>query len=662
MRYLLLLLLLGSIGKGYSQDDTIPPTRPADTNLLRKKLKQDLPSSKGESASQISIRDYRIIDYNRDTTYLDTTLTIQKEYRYNYLRKDNFELMPFANVGQPYNRLGVDFSGMTRYPVLGAETKHYNYLEVEDIAYYHVPTPMTELFFKTTFEQGQMLDALLTFNTSKRFNYSIAYKGFRSLGKYQYNQAESGNFRTTASYTTRNGRYWIRAHIAAQDILTQENGGLLEKELQFESEDPEFKDRSRIDVIFTNAKGKLLGKRYYLEHEYTVAGKVRDSAGRQPTSLALGHVFNYETKYYQFMQSAQNDFFGAVILSPIDDKAYLKTGYNRFYARFSNRILGTLTAMGSLYHYDYYFNSKLISDQQVIDNQLTGDEISVGAKYSKKIGGFNLEGDLAYTVVGDLTDYTLNARTGYTISNGNRLWAAVHSTSRLPNFNTLLYQSEYSNYNWQNTDLFEPEKVYCLQFGLKSAALGELTATYSTVDNYTYFSSSATPEQIADGQENAYVRPMQEQNAVNHLKVTYLKEFRLGKWALANTIMYQNVAADSEVLNVPDLVTRNSLYFSSEVFKKAMYLQTGITFKYFTTYFMNAYNPLLSEFYVQNHEELGGYPMLDFFINAKIRQTRVYLKAEHFNSSFSGNTFYAAPNYPYRDFVIRFGLVWNLFS
>jgi hypothetical protein len=71
---------------------------------------------------------------------------------------------------------------------------------------------------------------------------------------------------------------------------------------------------------------------------------------------------------------------------------------------------------------------------------------------------------------------------------------------------------------------------------------------------------------------------------------------------------------------------------------------------------------LLGEFYIQNREELGGFPMLDFFINAKVRQTRIYLKAEHFNSSFTGNTFYAAPNYPYRDFVIRFGLVWNFFS
>jgi hypothetical protein len=163
-------------------------------------------------------------------------------------------------------------------------------------------------------------------------------------------------------------------------------------------------------------------------------------------------------------------------------------------------------------------------------------------------------------------------------------------------------------------------------------------------------------------QENAFVRPFQEGSSINHLKVKYHKEFRLGKWAMDNTLMYQNVSQSSPVLNVPELVTRNSIYFSSDIFKKAMFLQTGITFTYFTGYNMDAYNPLLSGFYVQNREELGGFPMLDFFINAKVRQTRIYLKAEHFNSSFTGNTFYSAPNYPYRDFVIRFGLVWNFFS
>ncbi|MEL6303470.1 MAG: putative porin, partial [Bacteroidota bacterium] len=124
-----------------------------------------------------------------------------------------------------------------------------------------------------------------------------------------------------------------------------------------------------------------------------------------------------------------------------------------------------------------------------------------------------------------------------------------------------------------------------------------------------------------------------------------------------------NVTQDERVLNVPELVTRNTFYFSSDVFKKAMYIQTGVNFKYFTSYNMDAYHPLLGEFYIQNREEFGGFPMLDVFINAKVRQTRIYLKAEHLNSLFTTEpSFYSAPEYPYRDFVIRFGLVWNFFS
>ena len=69
----------------------------------------------------------------------------------------------------------------------------------------------------------------------------------------------------------------------------------------------------------------------------------------------------------------------------------------------------------------------------------------------------------------------------------------------------------------------------------------------------------------------------------------------------------------------------------------------------------------ISEFYVQNNKLIGNFPRIDFFVNAKIQQTRIYLKAEHINSSITGYNYYSAPNYPYRDFSIRFGLVWNFF-
>ncbi|MFT6930692.1 MAG: hypothetical protein ACJAQ7_002183 [Sediminicola sp.] len=664
MRYLVALLFICNSSLFFAQDKSSVNDSVKKMPTVTKEQKfKTFSKDKIKEEEKIGIKDYKIISYARDTTYLDTTISIEKEYKYNFLRKDDFELMPFSNIGQPYNSLGVTMKPNTLYPSIGAKAKHFNYMEVQDINYYRVPTPMTELMFKTTLEQGQLLDALLTFNMSPRLNISLAYKGFRSLGKYQFEEAESGNFRSTATYETKSGRYRLRAHIAAQDILAEENGGLSNKEVQFESGVDRFKDRSRLDVNFTNANNKVLGKRYFFDHQYDVFKKVGDTSKTKSNYLTLGHEFNYETKYYQFSQGTQDAFFGDAFVSEITDKANLKTMYNQGYVELGNRTLGILKGNVALYNYNYFFDSRLITATgEEIANQLKGEQITVGANYEKTIGGFNLNGGIDYGVSGELTGSIINAAASYQLKSGVKATFAINSSSKMPNFNYLLYQSDYVNYNWQNNQAFDKERVNGLLLGLDSKLLGSLSAAYNSIDNYTYFTSIASQEQVDAGQENAAVRPFQEGNSVGYLKVKYSKEFKLGNFALNNTLMYQQIDQTNNVLNVPQLVTRNTLYFSKDVFDRAMHLQTGVTFKYFTAYNMDAYNPLLGEFYIQNREELGGYPMLDFFINAKVKQTRIFLKAEHFNSSFSGFNFYSAPNYPYRDFVIRFGLVWNFFS
>ena len=67
---------------------------------------------------------YEIYQQEKRTVYVDTTLTIQKEYKFNFLRKDYFELLPFVNLGSAFNRLGHDFSKTSLQPQMGARSKH----------------------------------------------------------------------------------------------------------------------------------------------------------------------------------------------------------------------------------------------------------------------------------------------------------------------------------------------------------------------------------------------------------------------------------------------------------------------------------------------------------------------------------------------------------
>lgn len=593
---------------------------------------------------------YKAISYDRDTTYVDTTLSIQKEYAYNFLRTDDFELLPFANVGQTYNTLAYDFSRNNFKPLFVAQSHHFNYDKIEDISYYNVPTPLTELYFKTAFEQGQQLDAFLTVNTSEQFNFSISYKGVRSLGQYQQSLTSTGNFRFTSNYQTKNKRYKIRGHFVAQDLLNQENGGLLDTSIPlFVDNEGDFSDRARLDVNFENAENKLEGLRFYGDHEYELVSK-RDSVGYNV--LSIGNRLSYEDTFYEYRQAAPFSGFGASYEAADLKKETTLEDFNaQGYARLDNSLLGTIGAFVGYTNYNYGYNSVLIFDEERIPNRLKGSIVQFGANYKKQYKGFQLEGEGAVNIAGDFDGNYLKGAASFSFNETNRVKASASIHSAAPNFNFLLFQSDYVNYNW-NTN-FNNVKTQELKFELTSKTLLDASLTYTGIDDFTYFivqpnDSTPTPQQFNE--------------RVDYIKIKAEKEFRYKKFALMNTVLFQQAITGSEVLNVPEIVTRQSVYYQDEWFKKAAFIQTGVTFKYFTAYNMNSYDPVLAEFYVQNDQKLGGFPLVDIFFNAKIRQTRIYFKYEHVNQLFnSTNSHFSAPGYPYRDATIRFGLVWNFF-
>lgn len=607
-------------------------------------------SNKGVKNEEAKIEMYKIISTNRDTTYVDTTLSIQKEYKYNYLRKDNFDLIAFSNIGQTYNTLSYDFQNTNTLPLFGARARHFNYMEVGDVNYYMAPTPFTELMYKTAFEQGQLLDAFFTTNVSKQFNFSISYKGLRSLGKYQHILTSTGNFRFTTNYSTKDRRYQARAHVFMQDVFNQENGGLTEEGLQnFESGEVEFLDRSVFDPNFENAENELRGKRFHLEHQYDIIKK-NDSISIN--SISVGNVISFEDKYYQFNQTARSDFFGESFRqSNLKDRVTLENFYNRFFVNYGNHILGDVTFNVDYNNYNYGYNSLVILNNQSIINRLKGSNVNLGGVYKNRIGQFDVKGELGINVSGDFEGNFLNAQASYKLTDDISIQGTFNTSSRAPNFNWLLYQSDYVSYNWDNSNNYDNVSTQQLVFELKSQKLANVTFDYTTITNYAYFTKD----------EFSNIKPVQSNATINYMRLKVSKEFKYGKFALDNTIMYQQILNGDKIINVPQIISRNTLYFSDHLFKNAMFLQTGVILNYFTKYNMNAYDPLLAEFYVQNDTELGNFPRLDFFINAKIRQTRIYLKAEHFNSSFTGYNYYSAPTYPFRDFTIRFGLVWNFF-
>ena len=648
--FILFFFLIGNTV--FSQDrSSLKKREQLSSNVNSNRLDMDSLSSRSSKQAvkndKAKIQDYLIITQKNDTIQVDTILSIYKDYKFNYLQRDDFELLPFSNMGQTYNTLSHDFKSSSLIPGIGASAKHFNYMDVNDINYYRVPTPFTELMYKTAFEQGHVLDAFFTVNISNQFNFSIAYKGMRSLGKYQHILSSTGNFRFTTNYNSKNNRYKLRTHLVKQDILNQENGGISDEDLiGFESGDPEFIDRSLFDPIFENAQNNLEGKRFHMDQSYVLFQ--RDSLNSN--QISIGNLLTFEDKYYHFTQDSNDPFFGdAFVSSSISDKSTFENFYTEFNARYLNKTLGAFKASLGYNNYNYGYNSLVILNNQTITNRLLGDVLSFGAAYKNKIGALDINGEVGFNITGDLEGNFINGDVSYMFNDDIEAKAGININSKAPDFNFQLFQSDYLSYNWQNN--FRNQQTKQLAIALKSKKYGSLQLDYNTIGNYLYFAKN----------EGASVKPFQHDGTLNYIRVKFSNEISYKKFALNNTILFQNVFDGDEVLNVPQLVTRHSFYYTNEFFKKALFLQTGLTFSYFSSYSMNAYDPLLAEFYTQNNTEIGDFPRIDFFINAKISQARIYLKAEHLNSSFTGYDYYSAPNYPYRDFTVRFGIVWNFF-
>lgn len=648
--FILLTIILFSLESTFGQSGPPLTNRNGFTNIYGQDSLSNNASTKIKLSGKTKYTDYRIISFKKDTTYIDTTLSILKEYKYNFLRKDNFELLAFHNQGQTFNQLGYSFESQNILPSIGMKAKHFNYQQNKDVNYFEVPTPTTEILYKTGLQQGQVLETLFTLNFSRRFNVAIDYKGLRSLGNYRNSLSSHGNFTTLLSYNTKNERYFIRGHISTQDLLNQENGGLKDSELiKFTGNDPNFTDRGRLDVNLEATQTKLEGNRIYFEHDYKLFSS-KDSIQKNFTNLKIGHSLTQENKTYSFIESTLNTtYFGASNTSNgFEDNVENRLLNNQFFLEFNSKyILGTFKIKTNYINYSYGYSSIINTNVTTVTKaKIKGRAINFGADWKAKIKNFQLNSTAKFSPgSGRLSGSNIYSEAIFKKDSLYSLKASVSLNSKSPNFNTILYQSAYDAYNWQN-DNFKNINTRNLSFGFNTKWINA-KASFTNIENYTYFDESSKPKQSGEN--------------ITYLRVKASNEFKFGKFALNNTILFQQVSSGQDVFRVPNLVTRNTLYYSNYLFEgKPLFLQTGITFKYFSKYKANAFNPLLNEFRIQNTTEIG-YPTFDLFINAQIRRTRIYLKAENLSSQFLKKNYFSAPNYPYRDYVIRFGLVWNWF-
>ena len=649
------------------------------------KVQKEQLTENSEKKDSLNLNEYKIFYMDRDYENVDTSLTINKYYKFNFLRKDQFELLSFANSGHTYNKLSYDLIKESKLPDIGALAKHFQYFEKEDIGYYEVATPFTEIMAKSTFEQGQILDFLVSVNLSPNYNFTIAHKGYKSLGKYQNTRSRGNQFRFSSNFKSKKNLTNWKFHITSQNIFNQENGGLTPDDIYFFEQAPDYfvLDNSGNQILLDDGSYEMINYDGYLDRS-RLAGSIFSESSLYSKRffsdlrhkiiynkdedidiLTIAYQFTHEYKKLEYNDNYSSPLFGEFIGEDIKDQSRFIKQENKLLALLDLNNIGKLS-LG--------FNNISWLNSFKLYEELTS-EIPFEIDPNQQI--------LSATFKKDLSNYSFYLNTTKSLKNkffknqsslkieaeplrNLKFILSGNIIENSPNFNYVLYRSTYENYNWYNDNL----KNTKISNGYLSISLKELiniSGEYSQIENYTYFKE--TTNQLNGEIDRMRIASVGQKNSlINYLRVKLKSNIGINKFNLINTAMYQKTDQeldginDQQTLNVPEWIVRSTLMFSTNVFNNSLFIQTGLTFNYFTKYYADYYNPLISEFVTQNYKQIGEYPRFDFFFNAKIQQTRVYISVEHLNSSFTGYDYYSDPFNPYRDMSVRFGLVWNFFQ
>lgn len=626
------------------QNSDKPPT-PKDTAATR-------------NAHHYDVKNFEYWYAQGDTLHMDTALTMQHYYEMNYTLRDQFAFMPFSNIGQPLNPLTYD-RHYACIPAMGFYAKQMNYWMVDTIPYYNVKKPFTKFQFNTGIRHGHALNALFSYNPNSRLNLTFDYNGLRSLGNYLNQLSSTQRFLFSTNYHTRSGRYQIYGHYIAQGINNEENGGVSDR-TQFESGNPRYANRANMPTRLSGAITQYEGTRFYAHQEFKLFKPPSDSLYER-SPLALYHSFEHESKRYDYHEKQDNSAYDN-LLGPADKKRRSAVRYETLSNELglSAKLLkGALQLQAGLaytrldYRLDTAYTVGVYQTSRAITDAIFTPRIKLHAAIAPHLAlGF----DAAYNIAAQRFKgaHAVKAALSYTHPAVGTLQAGLAHTRAYPDMLWQLYRGFYSRLIWETH--FPPLQISKAWVKLRSESWLDLKLDLTDIAHYVYMDPTYRVRQL--------------RGSVTLFRLQAHKDLKLWQpsiqgnvWKLQcdNTLLYQRLLRGGKVLPLPAYVTRNTLYFQGDMFKKALNAQFGIGFYQFASFPSRRYSPFLNTFVPQGQpQNIGGYPIFDLFVNGKVDRFRWTLKLQHFNADYTGYRYYSAPDYPYMDWKIRVAIIWFL--
>jgi len=644
---------------------------------------------------------------NRKKLYTIDTV-IDAVHNYNFIQRNKNLYQDLGNLGtaiRPIFYKAPEQIGT----LLGYNAFSLYTFKPNQVRYFNTKSPFSNIIYVPGGGQQDLLQFELSRNIDSLWNVGINVQRITANKPLIDNTATADNsainhwdFMVHSNYQTKNKKYSLLAYFNLSDHNSNDQGGVVQE--NYTDTVGKVKTRTLQEMLSYTGNRPLLTVAATRDKSYNVH-IYHEYVGYK--AFQIYQVIDYQTRKVQFKDNSfaaglTNGFYpmdyknlnyrqyklydqGGGNLSPatkIDPTYYYinpqsdsiynetrytlfehKSGIKGFYKGFNYR----LHIRQRFYTYQNPFNSYQNSP---VLNPITSPYETQVYKYTKdtaKVYGSteNMVGIWLNQYFKDSTRAFAEAE--YFIGNdyqfkfeyqGKWLNLGYRSLSTSPtlvqraNFNNGLRWEDYSTFlNYSRSrginDKVQTNNIY----GYGSVKFGGLifhpSVDFNLITNYIYFDTLS------------FVR-QNKGTAIGILRIGLGFDYRKGKFSTTNQIYYTE-STGPDLIRFPKIFANSRLAYNL-LYKKKLYIQTGIELHYKSNYYGDAYMPAIEQFHLQDKQNIEGYLQADIFADLRINRVRLFFKFAHVNQGVFNAGYYASPGFAGMGRVLAFGLHWLLFD
>ncbi|MEY4876281.1 MAG: hypothetical protein RL708_1430 [Bacteroidota bacterium] len=587
--------------------------------------------------------------------YLDTTLNNFHQFHPAYQQFKTPFYFDIGNLGQPiytYNqKLNTPFGFNFQKPEYEALRFDMNQMQL----YNTYNKVYSELYYTMALKSESMLDAHHSQRLTKNISFDGRYRYINADGIYLNQATKIHNLFLNTSIVSNNERYHSQIGFLVNRISFQENGGTTMDSVYEQS----YINKNVVPTVLTSESSKVKEDTWQLNNSYDFGKKWTKKIS---DTLTLHHYvpfyrLQHSVKFDNHYRTSKDGNFdslhyNALPFSTMGDTFNYQMVVHTISNNFTFSILGNSKILNDSIILQRPFVFDISAEHQIIkvknynynlDTSNINFHASLRSNYALCKHKLSGEATLDYSATGyNKGNYKFLGFVSYNFLPKNIFYALAVSQNFTANYSTMNFSSRYfSVVNVLPSTHHQQMKIGYKQLKYKFS----IEYSYSVWDKYNY---------ITNGFNAATIN-----NATVSI-ITFEKDFAFKKFHFNNILQVNNQNQTKTIF--PKWMYSGQVYYQNFVFKKAMFMQIGLQLNSYEKYYAPYFMPVADNFYYQNQTNFSQQHQLQFFINAKIKKVRIFIKADNLLQGLDGHGTYVSKYYPLPDRTVKFGISWRFFD